>query len=242
MYADNATRAGRLMVIDDDEVCLSLISLLLKSEGYDVIQACGSALALETLASLSPESRPSVLLTDLHMPGLSGRTLAAELRRVAPHAKVLAMSATPDPADGYDGFLRKPLNPAALQALLNGRGAEPDQSSNDDQPALDDAVFRKMSRMMPPAALRELYEACLQDTRAREHEMRVAVAANDLASVRTIAHAIKGSAGMIGAKKLAGSAAEIELGCYKPEQVLSLIGNLLSNCDELHRILLAKLP
>jgi two-component system sensor histidine kinase/response regulator len=242
MSPEQAVRARTLMVIDDDEISLSLISLLLESEGYNVIQASGGVPALETLASLSPESHPSVLLADLHMPGLSGAALASELRRAAPKAKLLAMSATLHPAEGYDGFLKKPLDPAALRALLDGQAAMPELShaATGDEPALDEAVYQKMSRMMPPEALREVYEACLNDARSRHAEMRAAAAANDLPSVRRIAHTLKGSTGMIGARKLASSAAEIELGVYEPGQVFNLLDNFLSCCDELHRILLRK--
>jgi len=232
------------MVIDDDEISLSLISLLLKSEGYDVIEASGGASALELLASLLPSSHPSHVIADLRMPGLSGSALAAELRRFAPQATLLAMSATPDDTDGYDGFLRKPLDLAALQALLDGRASppEPVETTDNNQPVLDDTVYQKMSRMMSPAALREIYEACMNDVLAREKEMRAAAAANDLPSVRLIAHTLKGSAGMVGARKLASAAAELELGVYEPQKVFELIGNLLSCYTELHRILLAKLP
>lgn len=242
MSPEQVALARTLMVIDDDEISLSLISLLLESEGYNVIQASGGLPALETLASLPPEAHPNLLLADLCMPGLSGAALASELRRAAPRAKLLAMSATPHPADGYDGFLRKPLDPAALRALLNGYATMPElsQAAIADEPALDEAVYQKMSRMMPPEALREVYEACLNDTRARHAEMRAAAAANDLPSVRMIAHTLKGSAGMIGARKLASAAAGIELGVYEAEEVFGLLDNLLSCCDELHRILLRK--
>jgi CheY-like chemotaxis protein len=235
--------ARTLMVIDDDEISLSLISLLLKSEGYDVIQASSGAAALEMLARLAPGAKPKALIADLRMPGLSGSALATELRQAVPHARLLAMSATPDAAQGYDGFLKKPLDPAALAAVLNGHSPdiESQAPAANDRPALDEAVYHKMSGMMPPAALREVYKACLEDARVREREMRAAASVNDLPTVRRIAHTLKGSAGMVGAKKLAATAADLELGANEPEQVFKLIDNLLSCCEELHRILLAKI-
>jgi HPt (histidine-containing phosphotransfer) domain-containing protein len=71
--------------------------------------------------------------------------------------------------------------------------------------------------------------------------MRSARAANDLASVRRIAHTLKGGAGMVGAQKLAAAAAKLELGDYRKENISELIDNLLFCCDELQRILLTKL-
>ena len=233
----------KLMVIDDDELSLSLVSLLLNSNGYEVVQANGGAAAIDLLTELQQDALPSAVLVDLRMPGLSGGDLACALRRVAPGAKILAMSATPSPAEGYDAFVKKPLDLASLRAALAGRPGDPaaGSSTKGRQPVLDEAVFEKMGRMMPPSAVREVYEACLSDVRARSPEMRSAGAANDLPFVRRTAHAFKGSAGMLGARKLASAAAELELGAYQPDDVPKLVDNLLSCCDELHRILVSKL-
>jgi HPt (histidine-containing phosphotransfer) domain-containing protein len=186
---------------------------------------------------------PSVLLADLRMPGISGRDLAVALRAAAPHAKLLAMSATADPADGYDGFLKKPLDLASLQAALLSQESGLPESSHAPEPEtdLDEAVYAKLLRMMPGEAVREVYETCLSDARARAEGMRVACETNDLASLRLIAHAVKGGAGMVGAQKLAAAAATIELGVYQQDDVPQLVDNLLSSCDRLQRILLAKL-
>src|SRR5271155_3509411 len=112
-----------LMVIDDDNISLSVISHLLKSDGHEVLQAADGPAALNLLGSMQREELPSVLLADLRMPGLSGQDLAVALRRAAPEATLLAMSATPSAAEGYDAFLKKPLDPATLQAALNGRSS-----------------------------------------------------------------------------------------------------------------------
>ena len=229
------------MLVDDDAISLSLAALLLKSDGYEILEAHGGAAAVNFLASLQPNALPSVLLVDLRMPGLSGQALASTLRGLAPNARLLAMSATADPAEGYDAFVKKPLDLASLRAALEGRDDAPALSPNARQPILDEGVFQRMTRMMPPPAVREVYEACLTDVRARSSEMRTAGAANDLPSVRRTAHTFKGSAGMIGARKLASAAAELELGAYKPDDVPKLVDNLLSCCDELHRILVNKL-
>jgi CheY-like chemotaxis protein/HPt (histidine-containing phosphotransfer) domain-containing protein len=231
------------MVIDDDDLSLSVATLLLKSDGFEILEALGGAAAVDLLAGLQPDALPSVLLVDLRMPGLSGWDLAAKLRRLAPDAKLLAMSATLGPSDGYDAFVKKPLDLAALRAVLDGRAQATASTSspNGRQPVLDEGVFQRMTRMMPPNAVREVYEACVNDVRARSPEMRTASAAKDLSFVRQTAHTFKGSAGMIGARKLACAAAELELGVYKPDEVPELIDNLLSCCDELHRMLMSKL-
>jgi CheY-like chemotaxis protein/HPt (histidine-containing phosphotransfer) domain-containing protein len=235
------TSHGTLMIIDDDEISLSLISLLLTSSGYKVMQAPSGVAGVDLLARMDPADRPAILLADLRMPGLSGHGLACELRRLVPRAKLLAMSATPGSAEGYDAFLTKPIDLVSLQSVLDGCSQRHAVPASGQQPVLDETVYEKMTRMMPASAVREVYQACLDDFRTRGREMQAAGVANDLPLVRQTAHTFKGSAGMIGAKKLASAAAELELGTYPPEDVPVLVDNLLSCCDELHRILLAKL-
>jgi CheY-like chemotaxis protein/HPt (histidine-containing phosphotransfer) domain-containing protein len=236
-----------VMVVDDDDLSLSLACLLLRSDGYQTLQVNGGAAAVNLLANLQPDDRPSVVLADLRMPGLSGNSLAAALRRVAPDARLVAMSATPGaaegPREGYDAFVSKPLDLEALRAALDGRGGHVSVTPliEGKQPVLDEGVWERMSGMMAPGAVREVYEACLSDVRARTPEMRAAAATNDLPFVRRTAHTFKGSAGMVGAKRLAEAAAELELGAYRPDDVPALIDNLLSCCDELHRMLMSKL-
>jgi CheY-like chemotaxis protein/HPt (histidine-containing phosphotransfer) domain-containing protein len=227
------------MVVDDDELSLSVISLLLKSEGYEVVQAADGASAVEILGRLSPDELPSVLLADLRMPGLSGLDLAIALRQAAPRATLLAMSATPGAADGYDGFLKKPLDVMALRAALDvHRNENPAQAARTSEYlTLDEAVFEKLTHLMPASAVREVYEVCLEDARARGAEMRRAAEANDPVAVRRTAHTLKGGAGMVGAQKLAAAAARLELGVYRNEDVPQLVDNLLCCCDELQLIL-----
>ncbi|MGA9246397.1 MAG: Hpt domain-containing protein [Silvibacterium sp.] len=239
---NDATKHRRLMVIDDDALSLSVICLLLKSDGYEVVTAADGTEAIKILGELPQDALPFVLLADLRMPGICGLDLAVALRAAAPQATLLAMSATPDAAEGYDGFLEKPLDPTTLRRALEMQRSVPAPAmATDQQPMLDEAVYRKFLGMMPREAVSEIYEVCLNDARTRVVEMRSARAANDLASVRRIAHTVKGGAGMVGAQKLAAAAAELELGDYRKENISELIDNLLFCCDELQRILLTKL-
>jgi CheY-like chemotaxis protein len=238
---DDATKRRRLMVIDDDAVSLAVLSLLLEAEGYEVAQAASGAAAIEALIAQLPESIPDVVLADLHMPGICGRDLAIALRSVARQATLLAMSATPGSADGYDGFVKKPLDPAALQdALSANETVDWTPSATGQEAVLDDAVYAKLRGMMPQQSVDEIYAVCLSDARDRVAEMRLAEAAGDLVSIRQLAHAIKGGAGMVGAQRLAAAAAELESGGYRKDIIPQLLNNLLSYCDQLQSILLSR--
>jgi CheY-like chemotaxis protein len=240
-----------ILVIDDDEVSLALICMMLDAEGYRVLPAAAGEEALKKAAELPGGAEPSVVLADLQMPGLCGRELALALRTLLPHAMLVAMSATPGPVEAYDGFVDKPLDLAAFRALVEGRPeglvearqerpvASP--AGGDRSAILNEEIYLKLQRMMPPAALAEVYEVCLNDARQRAGQMhQLAEEDGSLAAVRKSAHAIKGGAGMIGASKLAHAAAELEQGVYTKDDLAKLINNLLSCCDDLQRILMTK--
>lgn len=238
-----------VLVVDDDDISLAVIAMLLESEGYEVLQASSGEEALETIAGLEAGFHLSVVLADLQMPGLCGSELAADLRDAASESLLLAMSATPAFSEGYDGFLKKPLDPAALRKAMGkknrvGESSDAQKKSGvagKSTAALDDAVFNNLLGLMPAKAVAELYGVCLTDTRERVEQIRAAGEIDDLVGARRIAHSIKGGVGMVGAMRLAAAAAEIELGVYRKDDMPQLLNNLLDCCDELERILLNKL-
>lgn len=232
---------ARLMVIDDDPLSLKLLSMLLEREGYAVMQGCSGGDALRSLEALDRASWPDAMLIDLQMPGLRGPDLAASLRRLTGEKlPLLAMSATAqNTPGGYDGFLLKPLDMGDLKIMLAEKLAEetPEASQPDDGSecaTLDERIYKNLLTLMPEAALHEIYIECLRDTRARLGLMR----SGDAQTVRAAAHAIKGSAGMLGATQLARRAALIEESGYQREGLPHRLNELLSACDALERILL----
>jgi len=68
-----------VLVVDDSEVTRELVSSILRSEGFEVIEAVNGRDALERLRT----NRPSVVLSDLEMPVLDGLGLLAEIRKSA---------------------------------------------------------------------------------------------------------------------------------------------------------------
>jgi CheY-like chemotaxis protein len=224
-----------VLVIDDDELSRELLTLLLEVEGYGVQAAADGADALLRLKD--PGLRPDAVLTDLQMPGISGAALAEELRSALPSGvPILAMSAADSrpvgnsaaTPDGFDGFLLKPFSVADLRFALDiARGAErpehlegPTVESSTATPpadrivhaaALNEEIFTKMSDLMPPAQLGQMFALCLADARTRTVAMVACARSGDDAAYRREAHAIKGGAGMIGAAeihRLAGIAEE----------------------------------
>src|ERR1700735_2998841 len=211
----------RILAIDDDPISLAVAAVLLEAEGSEVWQAESGEQALEMLAG---GDAPDCVIADLRMPTLSGPELAARVRRSAPDALLLAMSATP-PAEvyGYDGVLKKPLSPQALHAAfartthqpdgmaMTAQTAPPDEIPDDsgsEPEVLDSAVFDRLSRSMSTDALAEIISVFLQDTGERIADMR----AGDAETIRRQAHTVKGGASMLGAVRVAITASTVEAG------------------------------
>lgn len=115
--------AMRVLYIDDNEVNLRVVAALL--EALRVTVTCCSSPA-EGLDLLERE-RFDIVLTDIHMPEMSGFDVLRELRlRKGPNrgAPVVALTAdlTRDAAQyrelGFDGFIPKPVTLRPLCELL----------------------------------------------------------------------------------------------------------------------------
>jgi CheY-like chemotaxis protein len=112
------------MVLEDDVGVRHLSVRVLRSLGYDVIEAASSNDA-QRLCEQRGKRKIHLLLTDVVMPQMSGRDLAQWIRKVSPQTKVLFVSGyldeSIDPrgrADGDTFFLSKPFDPEQLATAI----------------------------------------------------------------------------------------------------------------------------
>jgi putative two-component system response regulator len=78
----------RVLVIEDEEVVRSLIVEVLEDAGYDVMQADRAERGLELIA----DDTPSVVISDIVMPGLSGLELLESVRGSHPSLPVVLVT------------------------------------------------------------------------------------------------------------------------------------------------------
>lgn len=84
-------RPYTVLIVDDEPGIREFLRAALETEGYAVVDAANGA---EALASVRA-SAPDVILTDLLMPIMDGRTFATIYRMdPGPHAPIIAMSAS----------------------------------------------------------------------------------------------------------------------------------------------------
>ena len=94
-----------VLVVEDDEAVLKLAGRILRRHGYSVLEAQNAEEALSI--SSQHEGLIHLIVTDVVMPGMSGRELAGRLRSIEPETKVLFMSGYTDHAIVHQGVLDK---------------------------------------------------------------------------------------------------------------------------------------
>ena len=130
---DRATAGGfgRILVAEDDAAIGAIIRRVLSEHGYSVVLVTGGSAALHVLED--PAARIDLLLTDVVMPGMSGRELAERATASRPDLPVLFMSGYADGlfaqpmVDSDVELLEKPFSPQVLLTAIGracARGAD----------------------------------------------------------------------------------------------------------------------
>ena len=108
-----------VLLVEDEEPVRDLVETILSKQGYEVIVALDPRHAEEIARKFSGEIH--LLLTDVVMPGTSGRELAARISAIRPEMHVLYMSGYTENVITSGGmlehglaFLQKPFSPGVL--------------------------------------------------------------------------------------------------------------------------------
>ncbi len=125
-----------ILLVEDDDDIREIAREILTEQGYTLLEAADGDRALRL--STGRPGPIHLLLTDVVMPGMSGRKLAEQLSATRPEMKVLYVSGHTDDVIVHSGvlhgdqaFLRKPFTPLgltrkvreALDARSRARGA-----------------------------------------------------------------------------------------------------------------------
>lgn len=101
-----------VLVVEDDALVRVSIHDLLSQCGYTVLQARDGKQALNI--AQRHKGPIHLLLTDVVLPGLSGRELAARLTPIQPEMRVLYTSGYTEESNGDGQMIEKPFNQAVL--------------------------------------------------------------------------------------------------------------------------------
>lgn len=116
-----------IIICDDNDPYVAVMSQVLKKNGYDVLTASDGGEGLELVRS----AHPDLLLLDLEMPGVDGMGVLRGLSDIADKPYTVVISAQEAPARkeaalaaGAREFWTKPFNPAALIKRIQSLIAE----------------------------------------------------------------------------------------------------------------------
>jgi two-component system, sensor histidine kinase and response regulator len=120
------TPGQKILIIDDEEVYRTMTSATLKTMGYDIVEATDG---LDGLAAVKMH-HPDLVLCDINMPKMDGRTLLATLKQdpecnTIPFIFMTGNSAASDMREGMqlgaDDYLTKPFTSDDLLAAIKTR-------------------------------------------------------------------------------------------------------------------------
>lgn len=113
----------QILVVDDEEDILELITYNLMKEGYHVITAVSG----ETAISKAHKEKPDLILLDLMLPGVDGLDVYRELKKRQDTSQIPIIMVTAKTEDtdiitglelGSDDYVTKPFSPKVLLARI----------------------------------------------------------------------------------------------------------------------------
>jgi two-component system alkaline phosphatase synthesis response regulator PhoP len=112
--------SAKILVIDDEQSLIDLVTAYLRKEGYDVYTAMDGPSGLKAARSFKPD----LIILDVMLPGMDGIELLTRLRRES-DVYVIMLTAKSEEADkviglsvGADDYLTKPFSPRELVARV----------------------------------------------------------------------------------------------------------------------------
>lgn len=113
--------ANKILIVDDEQAIVRLLSMSLKSDGYDTCTAASGEEALDVFEKQSPD----IVVTDIKMPGMDGLELLKKIKELDPDKEVIIVTGHGDIDStitalqyGASDFINKPVRDEALAIAL----------------------------------------------------------------------------------------------------------------------------
>ncbi len=212
--APRARQQGRILVAEDNVVNQKVAQRQLQNLGYFSDTVANGLEAVEAVRGIPYH----LVLMDCQMPEMDGFAATAAIRQreielALPRIPIIAMTANALEGDrerciaaGMDDYLSKPVKPGELATMIEQwMLAEPDREQ-----ILDPGVTASLRSMGDEAFYQEVIGLFLGDAPLQLAAIRSAIASADAEGVRDAAHALKSSAGNVGAEALSRASAAVE--------------------------------
>ena len=234
----DAIRGARLLLVEDNEINQQLAVELLNEEGFHVVVAENGQIGVDKVKATASGDLFDVILMDLQMPVMDGRTAAMEIRGLDMAAKdvpIIAMTAdamTGVREDvlkiGMNDYVTKPIEPTELYRTLI-KWIKPDdrilpenytRKSQEAKQIEDDPGLPELEGIDTQKGLshvsgnQKLYRSLLikfhRDNQKITQQIHSAIETRDQEQAVRLAHTVKGVSGTIGAHGLQTLSADLE--------------------------------
>lgn len=218
-----ARYAGHVLVVEDNDANQYVAKVLLESLGCTVTIASSGMRALQ----LVQEVQFDLVFMDFQLPGMDGvetckrmrKTLQRRIPIIAMTANALPETKTRSMEAGMDDFLSKPFTKSTLSRALSQwlvhdsavETAEDVAQAGRNEPILDPSVFEELweSLRWRTKPLQEIYDAVIDNVR-NTIQLLNALEKTPTQKILRSLHTVRGSASMVGAKRLTRIAAMLE--------------------------------
>ena len=112
------TSTPDILIIEDDVVMRNALSEWLESAGYGVRKTADGSAGLAAVKTAAP----TLVVTDIYMPGTNGATVIEELKRTHPEIPIIAISGLFNSGHGMDAAAALALGAARALAKPFKRG------------------------------------------------------------------------------------------------------------------------
>lgn len=114
--------ANKILIVDDEEIIVRLLSMSLRSDGYETVNAYSGEQGLEVFKAESPD----IVVTDIKMPGMDGLELLKKIKELDSEKEVIIVTGHGDIDStitalqyGASDFINKPVRDEALAIALD---------------------------------------------------------------------------------------------------------------------------
>lgn len=244
-------RKFRILLAEDDIVNRQLAEHLLRKCGHEVTSVTNGRKAVEAVQA-SGFASFDVVLMDVQMPEMDGLEATAALRALETgqpqRLPIIAMTAHAMKGDrsrflhaGMDGYIAKPIRIQEFIDVIEQTVPRPQEAGKEHpaKPAAQEVIDWKRALATVEGdseLIFELLRIFANEAPATLEKLKAAVESNDAATIRLIAHTLKGSVGNFGAADAVKAALHLETMAQKED--LQHVPEGFRNLEEkIHRVL-----
>ncbi len=237
-----------ILVVDDNEVNLSLAEIILKKNDYDVTTVCSG----EDSVDLAGKNPYDLILMDLHMPGLDGYEATRRIREITStdhRPVIIALTANAMPQEiekiqtcGMDDVLIKPISEQLVRSIISKWFSHMDNRTSEEPTGTTAAstdVFsfeqaKKLTNGNSELVI-ELLNMLTAELPQHSRQIRAALDQQDMAALKDTTHKINGASRCCGANALknAASLLEASIADGDRETIAARANDLLHEIDRL---------